>query len=272
MTKAKIEQQRIGADKLHVVIVGTMRDKSQFYSADEGHFRLWQIVIPACSLFDASMTLAADWAQAKRAIAGPVWPPDWDRQTLKERRHLIGDIITLSRTGANVPKVQASAHARKKVRDGCARLGRPLVTMTLRNTYILERNANRADWEHLRKHVENKGFAVAMIEDTDAALSRGHGFAELNLDLRAAMYQEAAINLLCSNGPAALCWFGDSPYCMFGAGIPADEWKTLFVDQGLPLGENWPWAMPQQRLIYRNATFDVMREEFDKWASVTKFL
>jgi hypothetical protein len=268
MTKAKIEQQRVGADKLHVALVGNMRDKSQFYSAEEAQFRLWQIVIPACSLFGATMTLAADWEQAKRVAGnGYVWPPDWDRQTLKARHHLVGDIITLSRAGAKVPRLQATAHARKKVREGCARLGRPLVTLTLRNTYILERNANRADWEHLRKHVESRGYAVAMIEDTDVSLSRGHGFAELNLDIRMAMYQEAALNVLCSNGPASLCWFGERDYMMLGAGIPAEEWDNLFVKQGLPLGESWPWAGPRQRLVYKPATYDVMKEEFERWVA-----
>jgi cytochrome P450 len=59
---------------------------------------------------------------------------------------------------------------------------------------------------------------------------------------------------------------------MLGAGIPAEEWDNLFVKQGLQIGDNFPWAGPRQRLVYRHATYDVMREEFDKWIAERRIL
>jgi hypothetical protein len=56
---------------------------------------------------------------------------------------------------------------------------------------------------------------------------------------------------------------------MMGAGVPADEWHGLFVKQGLPLGESWPWALPGQRIAYGKESTESIIAEFDRWASAT---
>jgi hypothetical protein len=56
---------------------------------------------------------------------------------------------------------------------------------------------------------------------------------------------------------------------MMGAGVPADEWRGLFVEQGLPLGASWPWALPQQRIAYGKETSEQILAEFELWASAT---
>lgn len=277
MVKAEIERRRVGAARLHVVVVphaegvgGMFRDKTALYDEHEMRWRLWNIVMPLPQLFGASVTLATDWAQAKRIAADKsvsCWPVDWDRQSLKDRRHLIGDVITVARAGVQIPRVRASQHARRSVRTAYEMLRRPVVTMTVRSTYLAERNSDRQAWEEARRFIEGGGYAVVMLEDTRVALTRGQGFGELNLDLRAAMYQEAALNLQANNGAASLCWFSDRPYRMFGAGVPADEWNGLFVKQGLPLGETWPWAASGQKLVYGRESRDSIIAEFEGWRS-----
>lgn len=281
MVKAKMEQARVGAPRLHVAIVpkvdgvgGMFRDKRPFFDEHEARWRLWNIVVPAAQLFGATVTLATDWTQAKRLAAEKgwaCWPPDWDRQTLKDRRHLVGDIITLARAGKGVLGPDASPHARRKVREWYKRTGKgcPVVTMTYRQTYLPERNSDPKVWREVRWHVASRGYAVVEMHDTDHALSKGSGYGELNLDLRMACYQEAALNLQANNGAASLCWFSKAPYVMFGAGVPPEEWDGLFVKQGLPLGETWPWAAPNQRLAYGPTTVKQVCEEFDRWASGT---
>jgi len=275
--KAKMEAVRVGATRLHIVIVpdprgigGMFRDKTALYDEAEMRWRLWNILIPACQLLGASVTLALDWLQAKRIASEKEWkqwPHDWDQQTLKDRRHLIGDVITWRRAGQQVPTLRASEHARRKVKQAYRLLGRPVVTMTLRNTYLKERNSDVAAWLVARQNIEAKGFAVVTLEDTNVALGQGQGYGELNLDLRAACYEEAAINLQSNNGAASLCWFSDRPYRMFGAGVPMDEWQGLFVKQGLHYGESWPWALEQQKLVYGPTTQNQIIEEFDAWAA-----
>jgi hypothetical protein len=270
LVQAKIEQQRIGAGRLHVVMVGDIRKKPQYDEA-EAEWRLMNICVPACRLFGATFTLAADWLQAERIASEKdwkQWPPDWNRQTLEKRWHLIGGVIRSSVAGAKIPTIKPSEFALRKVRE---RYGRePFVTMTIRQTYLPERNSDPDDWEVLFEHVTASGFEVEMLYDTSVALSEGFGFGELNLDLRAAIYEQAALNLQANNGAASLCWFGSKPYRMFGAGHPAEEWDGLFVKQGLPLGTQWPWALSQQNLCYGKETLDQMIAEFDEWASATR--
>lgn len=276
MVKAELARRRAGAERLHMVIVpfsrglaGMFRDKSQFYDEHEARWRLWNICIPACALIGASVTLATDWEQAKRLRTPDVWPPDWDRQTLKDRRHLVGDVIAAAKAGARIPVLEASEQARRNVRAAYAKLGKPVVTVTLRSTYLRERNSDRGMWQRVMRYVESRGYAIALLEDTSVALANGVGYGELNLDVRVAMYQEAALNIVPSNGPASICWFSERPYLMFGAGVPADEWDGLFVKQGLPLGQTWPWARPGQKIAYGPTTEAQVVAEFDAWAQAT---
>ncbi len=275
--KAEMERRRIGASRLHFVIVpfergvaGMFRDKTALYDEHEMRWRLWNILIPACQLFNASVTLALDWQQAGKLASEKVWkswPPDWNRQTLNDRRHLIGDVIAWSKAGREVPVLRASEHARRKAREALGRLGKPVVTMTLRNTYLRERNSDREAWREAARHIEQAGYAAVLLDDTDAALSRGSGYGELNLDLRMACYETAALNLQANNGAASLCWFSEQPYRMFGAGVLAEEWDGLFVRQGLPLGSSWPWARPGQKLVYGPTTAEQIIKEFEDWKS-----
>jgi hypothetical protein len=274
MLKAELAKRRAGAERLHMVIVpflrgvaGMFRDKTQFYDEHEMRWRLWNICIPACSLLGASVTLATDWEQAKRLRGNDVWPPDWDRQNLKDRRHLVGDLISAARGGAQIPVLQASEQARRNVCAAYAKLGKPVVTVTLRSTYLHERNSDRGIWQRAMRHIESKGYAVAVLEDTSVALANGVGYGELNLDVRMACYQESVLNLQANNGAASLCWFSDRPYIMFGAGVPAEEWDGLFVKQGLPLGETWQWAKPGQKIAYGPTTEEQVIGEFDAWAA-----
>lgn len=277
--KAELARVKAGAERLHIVIVpftrgvaGMFRDKTALYDEHEMRWRLWNICVPACQLLGASLTIAMDWDHAKRLKMSEVWPQDWDRQTLKDRRHLIGDLIAAARGGTRIPRLQASEHARRKVREAYARLGKPVVTMTLRNTYLRERNSDRGVWQRAMRHIEANGYAVVVLEDTGTALANGNGYGELNLDVRMACYQEAALNLQANNGAASLCWFSDTPYRMFSAGVPPEEWDGLFVKQGLPLGETWPWASPGQRLVYGVPSSEQIVAEFENWRSTAPVL
>lgn len=270
LVKAELHRRKCGAARLHVVFVpdpkgpGGFRDKSAFYDEHEARWRFWNICVPACQLIGASLTVATDWRQA-RAIAGDAlhhFPHDWDRQTLKNRRHLVGDLIAAAKAGEAIPMLSASKHARRSVLDRWGR--RERVTLTLRSTYLKERNSDRDAWGCLAEHIRSSGYVPVVLEDTSYALVHG-GYGELNLDLRMAMYQEAALNLQANNGAASLCWFSERPYRMFGAGVPADEWDGLFVRQGLPLGATWPWAKPQQKIVYGPTTAKQLIAEFEAW-------
>lgn len=277
LVKAELARRTVKASRLHVVVVpfekgvaGMFRDKTHLYDEHEMRWRLWNIVIPACSLMPGTgVTLALNWEQARRLRGKEdlVFPDDWDKQTLRYRSHLVGSLVEAARAGAEIPRLTASQQALRKVRRA---FGRSYITMTLRNTYLPERNSAYQDWEAVKGYLGRNGYSVVVLQDTGRALSNGRGYGELNIDLRLATYQQASLNLQSNNGTASLCWFSDAPYFMFGAGVPAEEWDGLFVKQGLPLGESWPWASARQKLVYGKESIDSMVAEVEAWGGVTR--
>lgn len=274
--QAKMAAARINATRIYFVLVpdasrpSGFRDKSKFFDDHEARWRLWNICIPACALLGASVTYALDWLQAKRIASEKgwkQWPDDWDRQSRKDRRHLVGDLVRRSRAGEAVPTLRASEHARRSVRRYFDALKAPVVTMTKRTTYLPTRNSNEEVWRKAKEYIQSKGYSVVEFGDTLTSLARGSGYGELNLDVRMACYELASLNLQSNNGASSLCWFSQTPYRMFGAGD--EHWDKLFVQQGLPLGSSWPWALAQQKIVYGKETSDTMIREFDEWVSGT---
>lgn len=266
VAQAEMQRRAVRAEKLHVVIVGEIRKKPQYDDA-EAEWRLWNIVIPAAHLFGATVTLAADWAQARKIASQNDWlnwPSAWLAQSLKVRHHLVGGLIKRASSGEQVARPRASEHARRKV---CSWMTGRAVTMTVREAdYLDARNSDAALWGNVARAIADRGFKVYRLRDTSRALEIGSGYGELNLDLRMAMYERAEFNIVANCGPASLCWLSDVPYLMAGAGHPAEEWRGLFVEQGLLLDSNWPWALPHQTLLYGKETEKQVLEAFDRWA------
>lgn len=272
LIQARMAQHRAGAAALHVVIVpmphgidGRFRDKTALYDADEMHWRLWNIVIPACQLAGATVTLAENWQQARSLAGDTVWPDDWDGQRIRNAHHHAREIITAARAGAAVPRLTASRHALLVVGQWFARLGGPVVTLTLRNTYDDRRNSDTAAWSALAAHAEARGYTVVTLQDSAVALARGSGYGELNLDLRMAMYQCATLNVVANTGPCSLCWYSEAAFIHAAAACPQDEWAGHYRWLGLDIGTQLPWARPDQVLSYAPATAESLIAAFDRW-------
>lgn len=268
LVKAQMAAEARRCCRLHVVIVpdpngvgGVFRDKLQLYDLNEMQWRLWNIVIPACQLAGATVTLAASRAQALSTKADEHWPDDWRDQSLAKRHHLIGPLIEAAKAGAVIPRLTASAHALAKVGAYYHSLARPVVTMTRRQTYDRARNSDAGEWDLFERQLRRAGYAVVTLHDTAVALEQGSGFGELNLDLRMACYQLACQNVIGLNGPAALLWFSGAPFAMFDAPSPGHaEWPSW---EAYKLhGAQLPWATPQQRIFYDRATADHMAAGF----------
>ncbi len=273
MAQAEMERKRVGADRLHVVLFGDLRKKPAQYDEAEAEWRLWNIVVPAARLFGATVSVTPG-RPAHRAFGEMIpgdyfWPSRWEFQpyemTVGIRHHLVGGLIVRAKAGEAIARPRASEHARRKV---AAWMTGSAVTLTVREAdYLGDRNSDETTWRRVSQAVIERGFKVYRIRDTTRALELGLGYAELNLDLRMAMYERAAFNIVANCGPASLCWLSERPYLMVGAGCPAEEWNGLFVKQGLPLGASWPWALEHQRIAYGRETAESVIEEFERWAS-----
>lgn len=265
LVRAKMEA---GDRRLHVVIVpdpkglgGMFRDKSNLYDVHEMRWRLWNLVIPACGLADASVTLATDWEQARTLATGEVWPPDWDRQSLKAKRYVPRVVLDAAKAGRAVHRLHASPHALRCVGEYFGSKGKPVVTITSRNTYEPGRNTSRSFAELADALVPR--YSVVPIEDTVDELRRGFGFGGINLDLRMACYQLAHTNIIGNHGPAQLLWFSDSKFLQFNAAMPFKDWKRFWIDHigvNVDACEQLPWATPHQRFVYGPPSVDVLRE------------
>jgi hypothetical protein len=269
LVRAAAERDRLGCGGLHVVIVPKEDGVGGFarhwgeHDEQAVRWRLWHILVASCPLARATMTLAASREQAKRLIAGAVWWPEG-------RAHHMRPLVEAAKKGGRVPHLEATPAARDYVRRSLRGLRKPIVTLTLRRqTTHPDRNSNAEAWAKLSHWLCERGLDVVQLDDTHQALADGRGYAELDPDLRLALYEQAALNVIGCNGPAALLLCSAAPYLQVAVGL--GEWRAHYAEHiGLETGDQLPWALRGQRLVYRPATFDVMREEVERYGELRR--
>jgi hypothetical protein len=189
------------------------------------------------------------------------------------------DIVIASKAGEFVPRLAASDRARDAMNGWLH--GTEPITITLREApHWTKRNSNLGAWLKFAKDLEGKGENVIFIRDTFKAtepLLPGFAtcpIAAWNVDLRMALYEHARCNLFISNGPAGLGLFSDRPYLYFvnikrDAEYPANTpgwWKK---SNGVADGEQWPWALPTQRMIWQPDTYENISEAWEKYGTAS---
>lgn len=269
MVRAMLERQRRGCSGLHIVVVPNEDGLGGFarnwggYDEAATRWRLWHIVLATCPLARATVTIAPTREIAKQMPAATQWYPDG-------KAHFMGPLVDAARKKEKIPRFESTDAARQYVAKWLSADPRPLVTMTTReNGPEPDRNSNMKAWEQMREHISSKGFRVEVIRDTHVELAQGRGYASLDPDLRLALYERAKMNLIGNNGPQELLKFSNAPYLVFGVAL-TPGWQEHFKRYfNMNPGEQLPWARPDQRLVYRPDSFEVLREEFERWESAT---
>lgn len=149
--------------------------------------------------------------------------------TLGERSAIGGDVFPEG-YAENAPKshygikycmgatqmLRASDHARATV---ARRFTARYATITLRaSTYWPERNSNTGAWIVVAHWLRAQGIVPVFVPETDARGPAGfddYPDAALDIDLRAALYEGAVVNLGVSNGPMSMLPFLDAEYRIF---------------------------------------------------------
>jgi hypothetical protein len=251
---------------LHVVIVpkedGLGGFSRHWGEHDEAatRWRLWHIVIAACPLAGAGVSLAPSREWAQRLIqGGELWWP-------QGKAHFMGPLVEAGRRGEAIPKLRATAAARSYVKAW--RGDTPYVTLTLRAQRTdAGRNCDLPAWAALHENIAGRGLEVVTLNDSHAALANGQGYGELDPDLRLALYEGALMNCVGNNGPQELLKFSDAPYLAFGQAL-TEGWKDHFRKYfGLEPGAQLPWAGRHQRLVYEPDTAENLIAEF--WRAAT---
>ena len=177
-------------------------------------------------------------------------------------------VVDLHRKGANPLVLKAPAYACQQIR-----FPRPYVTMTLRtSSYFPDRNPDLNTWHRFSLFLRAIGYTVVVIPDQEDFLNTRryahfdwtvYEAACLDLRLRMALYENAAMNIGSSNGPVGIMFYSQAPVLQFDqlrGGICTPEfWRT---SNGFPVGEQFPWSRPNQRMTWTDSSYENMIREW----------
>lgn len=122
-------------------------------------------------------------------------------------------------------------------------------TVTLRrcwhNSY---KNSEESVWTEFARNI-----GAHLIPDYDEE--------PIGLFERVSLYAGAEMNFGVPNGPMMLCSYTDYPLTMF---CDPETTKAGFAAHGIEVGEQYPYALPNQRLVWEKATVKGLLREFEK--------
>lgn len=205
------------------------------------------------------------------AMFGAVEDPDAIKGRALDTLSL-GPVVEAYNAGEKLPQFDIPEDAKQEIRrsvtEACGQLP---VTITLREAdHFSHRNSNVTEWLKFAEWLEKRGEKVLFIRDTSKAAEPITGYnicppASKNLFVRTALYSVAKANLFVSNGPAMLAVFGDRPWLFVNELRIDDRYMPNTPDgwhyfTGIPNGGQWPWARPDQRVIYKPDTFENIRD------------
>lgn len=226
---------------IHVVVCPGLRKgwrtKLEAKPLDDAE-RLWRldhILIPAARMMGCSVTIAPARSLAGAMAPGGeknpcVFPPGWSPEDPK-RLYDFGWAVKVSQAGMTIP-FRASERALTHVKPWLEALRKtgPVVTITLRDTHTPTRNSNTDAWFALAYQLQNRGYRVVIIPDTEKIMHPVQGMrtgqkwsdiltfcplAAVDLDIRMALYEQSALNMAASGGPFMLNILAGLPYLWF---------------------------------------------------------
>ena len=169
-------------------------------------------------------------------------------------------LVKAVRAGEKVPRLSVPLSPMEAAIPEHLRFKDAPITITLREgTHWPHRNSDLPAWFRFACDLRAAGERVVFIRDTEKAHEGVAGFetdpfASLDLVRRCARYQGAKANLFVSNGPVGLALFGDRPWLQF---VEIEEngylantaafWKD---ENGLEIGEQYPWSSETQRIVW----------------------
>lgn len=251
LVRAKLEAQRAGHTGIHVLLNPREEPDADGYGGHRkigrdwgGHdnaveaFRFWHIVVPALQVAGATFEFRLE--------------PIGQFVELDALAHHAGGLIAAGRNGESIPRINASPLARASAKKHLARLGKRVATITIRAHNATDgRDSDGSQWALVQQWLEVRGWGVVVVSDTAKALRQMTPAYAIDLDLRLALYQEAALNLHVTGGPAHICWFCEAPFIQFKCARPHEpyrkHWEKYLM---LKTGDQLPWASPKQVLNY----------------------
>ncbi|MFC3228787.1 6-hydroxymethylpterin diphosphokinase MptE-like protein [Marinibaculum pumilum] len=138
----------------------------------------------------------------------------------------------------------------------------PFVTITTREaSHWSIRNSNMEEWRKVAKAMEAKGFRVVWLRDAEKEI--GPGFSVI---MRAALYECAHMNFGVSNGPMMLAYLNPKARYIVSkiiadTPVTSQQWMSRL---GLAYGDDWPWSLPGQKLLWTEDRADSVLKTYDE--------
>lgn len=160
------------------------------------------------------------------------------------------------------------------------KLRRKLIVISLRQYgYMPGRNSNVETWLGFAHSLDPELYSVVIVPDTEGAMEseimetgniRVLAAASWNVQLRAALYQRAWLNVAVVHGPMETCFYNHlARYLVFIQPDTAAETKTdALIGAGFKIGHSLPFSLPWQRWIWQADHADAIRREFAAMATM----
>jgi hypothetical protein len=245
---------------------------------DNMEWRVANVIIPLCRLFASLGRLyVVDQEEAFELVKGyrHVHPrgyaygsPHSAACRLDEPGFAFRPTLTVSGTAKAVVEAYFQTDARR------------LVTITLRNYgYLAKRNSNIAAWVQFAKALDPARYRPVFIPDASM-----HGVATLgdlsdcevfdpacwNVELRAAVYQRAWMNMGVVCGPLSISCLMDGVTTVMlynSSSFPADYLKAYHDETGLVPGERPQFYSPTCRFFHGSDDRVTIQRAFDEYAA-----
>lgn len=282
---ANVERIRLGLNYLHVVFVPgpneglrhEMEDYESFVDKDARHWRKHNLLFPLTHLVSSCIGFSNCSSRQEAALlqrtARYIFPNRYSTQFpipipfFEGARNPSSDVMSLKAT----PKALSYIRQWLAFRSN----NRKIIVITLRQyTYMPKRNSNITAWSRFAKQLDPQEYFVVIVPDTEVAVQKPlPEFAEFehcfeacwNIELRAALYETAFLNLGINNGPFSLCWLNPNcRYIMFKI-ITEEVAQTTEEAQrkhGLIPGVPPAFALPYQKWVWEPDTEETIQREF----------
>jgi len=294
---AESERRRISCDSLHIVFVPGPNDgfspvEISVYrklgqddcDIDSIRWRLRNIMLPLCWLIPScqQITVCVSLKEAQivqQKFAQYIYPREYSVRFPKEGYSLFEVSRIESREDVS-GYIQATPQARRFVNEWIDQKdigNRKIITVTLRwSPYQKERNSNIKTWNKFVQNLDSIVYYPVIVKDTWTAFKslplRFDNFCVFeeacwSTELRVALYELSYLNLSVSCGPMVLCGFNSrTRYLIFVKMIKLSQnnLARFFRSEGLAPGLQYNHATSFQRLVWKDDTFPVVQEEFEK--------
>lgn len=181
--------------------------------------------------------------------------------------YTLRDVVAAARNGERIPKLRPMQCSQVQEFAGC-------VTITLRESQSdSERNSQVVEWLNFAEWLTGRGERVVFVRDTAMAyepfnFNTTYPRASTDLGIRVSLYAAAKCNLFVSNGPQSLALFMDAPWLAFFESDPEGSGTmntpSFWAEHMVPVGEQFPWCRPDQRLTWKADTYENMVAEWER--------